>query len=118
MLKLNHKNLLVWKLSIELIKNIYRLTETFPKSEIYGITNQMRRASVSVASNIAEGASRRSMPERKRFYEISRSSIVEIDTQLQIALELNIVQLPQIKPIEDCMNKLFAMMCGLIQKSH
>ena len=55
MLNLSHKKLDVWKLSIELIKLIYKLTEGFPKSELFGITNQLRRASVSVASNLAEG---------------------------------------------------------------
>lgn len=74
MLRLNHKNLNVWSLSLNLIKDLYKITENFPKSEIFGITNQIRRASVSIASNIAEGASRKSMAERKRFYEISRSS--------------------------------------------
>lgn len=75
MLKLNHKKLNVWTLSLSLIKDLYKMTENFPKSEIFGITNQIRRAAVSIASNIAEGASRKSMSERKRFYEISRSSL-------------------------------------------
>jgi four helix bundle protein len=117
MLKLNHKNLNVWKLSISFIKDIYKLTEKFPKSEIFGITNQMRRASVSIASNIAEGASRKSAIERKRFYEISRSSIVEIDTQLEISSELEFIKLPNIKIIEEKLIQLFAMMSGLIEKT-
>ena len=118
MLKLNHKNLNVWKLSITFVRDIYLLTENFPKNEIFGITNQMRRASVSVSSNIAEGASRKSMLERKRFYEISRSSLVEIDTQLEIALELKIINLKDIQLLEEKLNQLFAMMSGLITKSH
>ena len=118
MLKLNHKNLNVWKLSIHFIKDIYKLTESFPKNEIFGITNQMRRASVSIASNIAEGASRKSMLERKRFFEISRSSLVEIDTQLEIAIELEIISLSNIKLLEEKLNQLFAMMSRLIEKSH
>ena len=80
MLNLNHKKLEVWKKSLDLIENIYTLTEKFPKSEIFGISNQLRRASVSITSNIAEGSSRNSKIERKRFFEISRSSLVEIDT--------------------------------------
>ncbi len=82
MLNLSHKKLDVWNHSIELIKIIYKLTENFPKHEIYGLSGQIRRASVSIASNIAEGCSRKSTLEKKRFLEISRSSLVEVDTQL------------------------------------
>lgn len=74
MLNLSHKKLDVWEHSIELIKIIYKLTEEFPKNEIFGITNQMRRCSVSISSNIAEGCSRKSTNEKRRFFEISRSS--------------------------------------------
>lgn len=86
MLNLSHKNLDTWKLSIRFVKLIYDITGSFPKSEIYGLTNQLRRASVSVASNIAEGAARKSSIERKRFFEMGRSSIDEADTQLEIAI--------------------------------
>jgi len=118
MLKLNHKKLNVWTLSLSLIKDLYKMTENFPKSEIFGITNQIRRAAVSIASNIAEGASRKSMSERKRFYEISRSSLVEIDTQIEICLELNFVNENNLAGIDDRINHLFAMMSNLIIKSH
>ena len=80
MLRLAHKQLEVWKVSIDLVSRIYDLTTDFPSSELSGITNQLRRASVSVPSNISEGAARSSHIERKRFYEIARSSLVEIDT--------------------------------------
>ena len=76
MLNLNHKKLEVWKLSVDLIKLTYKTTESFPKSELFGVTNQLRRASVSIASNLAEGCARKSVIERKRFFEISRSSLV------------------------------------------
>ena len=88
MLNLNHKNLEVWKISIDFVCEVYRLTEGFPKAELYGITNQLRRAAVSVPSNIAEGSSRSSANERRRFYEVSRSSLAEIDTQIEIAKRL------------------------------
>jgi four helix bundle protein len=71
MLQLNHKKLNVWKEGINLVKMIYKLTESFPKNEIFGLSNQLRRASVSVVSNLAEGASRKTKAERIRFYEIS-----------------------------------------------
>lgn len=86
MIKLKHKELKVWKLSIDLIAAIYDLTTSFPTHERFGLTDQIRRSAVSVASNIAEGSSRSSGKERSRFYEIARSSLVELDTQLEIAV--------------------------------
>lgn len=82
MLNLNHKDLKVWEKSIELVTDIYALTDDFPSEEKFGLISQLRRASVSIPSNIAEGASRKSENERKRFYEIARSSLVEVDTQM------------------------------------
>ncbi|MGH2574288.1 MAG: four helix bundle protein [Ignavibacteria bacterium] len=117
MINLNHKNLVVWKKSIELIKEIYRITESFPKSEVYGITNQLRRASVSIASNIAEGASRKSTIERKRFYQISRSSLVEVDTQLEISIALNFLYMEKLGEVKKLMNEVFAMLTTMINKT-
>lgn len=88
MLNLNHKRLDVWKVSKNFVIKIYMFTENFPKFEIYGLSNQIRRTAVSIPSNIAEGAARKSASERKRFYEISRSSLVVLDTQLEISLDL------------------------------
>jgi len=102
MLDLNHKKLDVWTLSIELIAEIYRITRNFPKEELFGITSQLRRASVSVASNIAEGSSRKSKLERRRFFEISKSSLVEIDTQLEISSVLSLVTVQQIDKLKKC----------------
>jgi four helix bundle protein len=115
MLQLNHKKLNVWKESVNLVKLIYKVTESFPKSEIFGLSNQMRRASVSVVSNIAEGASRRTKAERIRFYEISRSSIVEIDTQLEIAKELNFIKNDVLTEIEKLITHVFSMLSNLIK---
>ena len=115
MLKLNHKNLEVWKRSIELISQIYSITENFPKKEMFGLSNQMRRASISIASNIAEGASRKSCLERRRFYEIARSSAVELDTQLEIALMLNYISKIESDKIEEDFIQLFKMLSGLIK---
>jgi four helix bundle protein len=84
----NHKDLNVWKLSMELVSSIYRLTGTFPKEEIYGLSNQMRRAAVSVPSNIAEGAARNSKKEFLHFLHISFGSMAELETQLMIADKL------------------------------
>src|SRR3990172_10973281 len=108
MLRLNHKNLDVWKMGIELVTEVYKLTNNFPKSEIYGITNQVRRAAVSIPSNIAEGAARNSAGERKRFFEIARSSLVEIDTQLEISVKLNFCNEEKISNLSEKINHLFA----------
>ncbi len=80
-----HKDLDIWKLAIELVVKIYKNTKNFPKEEMYGLTSQLRRASVSVASNIAEGAARQSKEEFVRFVYYSLGSLSEIETQLIIA---------------------------------
>lgn len=113
MLKLNHKNLDVWKLSLDLVVEIYSLTENFPPEEKFGLTNQLRRASVSVASNISEGSARTSAKERKRFYEIARSSLVEIDIQLVIADRLKFLPPNSIKNVAPMVNSTFAMLTSL-----
>jgi four helix bundle protein len=115
MLKLSHKNLEIWKLSISLVKEIYNLTRTFPKEEQYGLISQLRRASVSVPSNIAEGCARSSAGERKSFYEIARSSLVEVDTQLEISIQLEYTFNYDLKEIEILINQAFAMLSGLIK---
>ena len=78
----------VWKDAISLVTNIYKLTENFPKSEIYGLASQIRRAAVSIPSNIAEGSARKSNKEYSQFLSISLGSIAELDTQLIIAKNL------------------------------
>ncbi|HLP50106.1 MAG TPA: four helix bundle protein [Chitinophagales bacterium] len=102
MLTLNHKNLEVWKQSMQLVKIVYLLTKQLPKEEQFGLISQMRRASVSVCSNIAEGASRKTEPDRKKFYMIARSSLVELDTQIEISLGLSFLteaDIEQLKPL-------------------
>lgn len=116
MIKLNHKKLDVWKLSLELTTKIYELTKLFPASEMYGLISQLRRAAVSITSNIAEGAARSSKKERNRFYEMSRSSLVEVDTQLLIALKLNYVSEEDIHRLDEHVNHLFAKLSNLISK--
>jgi four helix bundle protein len=114
MLSLNHKKLKVWGKSIELVKEIYQLTITFPSHEKFGLISQLRRASVSVASNISEGASRKSKNERTRFYEISRSSLVEIDTQIEISIMLGYLKENDIKKLKSLANEVFAMLSAMI----
>jgi len=86
---LSYKDLEVWKNGVKLAKDIYWLTETFLYHELYALTSQLRRAAVSVSSNIAEGYVRNSIKEFVHFLYISLGSLAEIDTQLQLAKELN-----------------------------
>jgi four helix bundle protein len=83
-----HKDLDVWKNSIDFVTDIYKLTETFPKSEYYGLTSQIRRSSVSIPSNIAEGAARAHDKEFLQFLNISLGSLAETETQLIISRNL------------------------------
>jgi four helix bundle protein len=83
-----HERLDVWRDAMSLVEAVYRHSEKFPDSERFGLTSQIRRAAVSVPSNIAEGAARKSTPEYLRFLSMARGSLSEIDTQLQIAARL------------------------------
>ena len=88
-LQLSHTKLDIFKVSKSFVLNCYKETKTFPPEEKFGIVQQIRRAALSVHLNIAEGCSRKSAAERKRFYEIARGSVIEIDAALDIAVELN-----------------------------
>ncbi len=83
-------DLIVWQRAIELTVSIYKLTRSFPKEEIYGLTAQMRRASISIASNIAEGRGRLNTAEFRQFLGIAQGSIFELKTQLLVARQLGI----------------------------
>ncbi|PWA04709.1 four helix bundle protein [Flavobacterium psychrotolerans] len=96
------KDLEIWKLSRKFCSDIYIVTSNFPDSEKFGLTNQLRRASVSVPSNIAEGCSRSSNKDLSRFLEIAIGSIYEIETQILIAFDLGYIE--QIKLDELCFN--------------
>ena len=82
------RDLNVWKLSIELVKDIYQVTAKYPPVEIYGLTNQLRRAAISIPSNIAEGQGRNSFKEFKQFIAIALGSLAELETQLIISHEI------------------------------
>lgn len=81
----DYKELKVWQKGIEIVDRIYRLTDRFPKSEVYGLAGQMRRAAVSIPSNIAEGFVRRGSKEHRQFLHVSLGSCAELDTQMIIA---------------------------------
>ena len=85
------EKLLVWQKSKTITVNIYKLTSTFPKEELFGISNQMRRSSVSIVSNVAEGSGRQNAKEKARYTEIAYSSALELLSQLIISLDLEYI---------------------------
>ena len=87
----DYHKLTVWTKSLELVKDIYQITTAFPKTEFYGLSNQIQRAAVSIPSNIAEGSSRSSKNDYIRFLEIALGSAYEVETQLRISKELNYI---------------------------
>ena len=87
----NHRNLRAWQQSVDLVCAIYRFTESFPDSERYGLSSQMRRASVSVPANIAEGFARKGTKELLHFLSIASGSLSELDTLAEVAAKLGYV---------------------------
>ncbi len=114
MLNLSHKQLEVYKIALLMVKEVYTLTKQFPKEEQFVLVTQLRRAAVSVCSNLAESASRKSLKEKKRFYEISRSSLVEIDTQIEISILLNYINTEQLIKVKEYIESLFRMLSKII----
>ena len=115
MIELNHKKLNVYAHSVEMVSEVYRLTEHYPKSEAFGLVSQMRRAAVSVISNISEGASRKSEKERIRFYEIARSSLVELDSQVEVSIKLGYLRSTSIQTLSNLANQVFALLSSMIK---
>ena len=108
-----HKSLDVWKDSIELVKNVYRITNKFPKEEMFGMTSQIRRAAVSVPSNVAEVCARNSDKELIQFLYVSLGSLAELETQLIISNELGYID-KELSLIDD-INRIKKMILGLIK---
>ena len=98
-----------------LVKKIYKITNKFPQTEIYGLTNQIRRAAISVPSNIAEGAARSGNREFLKFLFIARGSLSELETQLLIAAELGYINENESKNILSEIGKIFGLLGGLIK---
>jgi four helix bundle protein len=87
----SHRDLIVWQKAMDLVTTVYRLTEDFPKSELYGLTSQIRRSAASIPANIAEGQGRRLAGEFMQFLANARGSLLELDTHLEIAVRLNML---------------------------
>lgn len=108
----NHENLRAWQYSMDLVELVYIETANYPNNEKFGLTNQLRRAAVSVPSNIAEGAARGSDADFIRFLYIARGSLSEVQTQLKIANRLGFA--PLNKETSELIENIFAQLGGLI----
>src|SRR5690349_4474596 len=95
----SHKDLLVWQKSMRLITDVYLITQKFPGNELYGLTSQTRRAACSIALNIAEGYGRHSTKNYLQFLKISRGSLLELETCLQISINLNYISSADLESI-------------------
>ena len=109
----NHKDLEVWKKSVELAKDVYEATKAFPKDEIFGLTSQMKRASVSIASNIAEGAARKGQREFVQFLYIAIGSASELDTHIEIAKAIGMGDAAVLNNLQQRTGTVKAMLYGL-----
>ena len=110
----SYRDLVAWKKAMELVTEIYELTRKFPREELYGLTNQLRRAAVSVPSNIAEGQARFSQKEFHHFLSHSRGSLVEIETQILISRNLGYAHPKECENILDATAELGKILNGLI----
>ena len=109
-----HHKLDVWKRSIDLVTKVYDMTSSFPKEEIYGLSYQIRRASISIPSNIAEGAGRISNKEFIQFLSVAQGSIAELETQLIISKNLGYIK--EVEGLLSELDEISKMIIGL-QKS-
>ncbi len=113
---MSYRDQFIWKRGIQLSINCYHLTEKFPKSELYGLTSQIRRASVSVPSNIAEGYGRRTKNEYIQFLHIALGSLRELDTQLIIAKEVKLADSELFAPVLDEVDRMQGILVSTLQK--
>ncbi|MBT3538730.1 four helix bundle protein [Candidatus Parcubacteria bacterium] len=105
-----YKDLIVWQKSINLIKEVYLLTSTFPNEEKFGLVSQMRRCSVSIASNIAEGYARKNKKENAQFVNISFGSATELETQIIISKQLEFITTNQCSKLDSLLDEVLRML--------
>lgn len=117
-LHLSHTKLEVYKSSREFAFECYQLTRILPAEEKYAMSSQIRKAALSVHLNIAEGSSRKSEVERKRYYEIARGSVIEIDAALDIANDLQYFNNFNTEKLGESIVKMFKLLSGMIEPKH
>ncbi len=110
------RDLIVWQKSMLLVTNLYAVTKRFPKDEVYGLTSQLRRCAVSVPSNIAEGFGRNSTVDYIRFLRIASGSIYELQTQIEIAENLEYIDSQDFDRINVDVTEIAKMLSGMINK--
>ena len=110
-----HKKLDVWQAAMKVAQMVYQLTNTFPSEERFGLVTQMRRAAVSIPSNIAEGAARQGKREFKNFVSMAQGSLSELDTQLDLTILLGYISEDDVKEIEGQLLRVDKMLTGLIR---
>jgi four helix bundle protein len=113
---MSYRNQFIWQRAVQLAINCYKFTRLFPKSELYGLTSQIRRSSVSVASNIAEGYGRRSKQEYIQFLHIALGSLRELDTQLIIAKEVDLAEKELFTPILNEVEEMQSILVATLNK--
>ena len=117
--KLNSfKDLTVWQKSIDFAGIIYKITEQFPNSELYGITNQMRRAVISISSNIAEGFKRSHNKEKVQFYNVAFGSTAELESQTEVAYKLGFLREDDYRKLISSITEVSKMINGLIKSTN
>ena len=109
----SYRELDVWQLAMDIVVHVYRVTRTFPAEEKFGLTAQLRRAAISIPSNIAEGHSRLGSGEFRRFVSIARGSGGEVETQLAVAIALEFVGADELVSLFAQLNRLSRMLFGL-----
>ncbi|MCM8539020.1 MAG: four helix bundle protein [Lentisphaeraceae bacterium] len=110
----SYKDLIVWQKSMKLVSEIYKVTRNFPDTEKFGLVSQMRRSAVSIPSNIAEGYGRGSKVEYARYVKISRGSMYELDTQVEIARTQDFLNNENYKKITGNLEEIGRMLNGLV----
>mgnify|MGYP001561339244 CR=1 FL=1 len=112
-----YRDLIVWQKSMELVVLVYRLTGSFPKSEIFGLTSQMRRAVISIPSNLAEGSRHKTQRDKIHFYTLSFGSASELETQLEAARRLSFGENESYPPLESLLSEVLKMLNKMIGNS-
>jgi four helix bundle protein len=109
----HYRELIVWQKAMNLVEAVYRTTNDFPHAEIYGLTSQIRRASVSVASNIAEGQGRSTTKDFLHFLSLARGSLYEVETQVSIARRLGYIEIQGEKQLLGATDEVSGLLSGL-----
>ena len=113
-IQLKHKSLDIYLVIRNLVNEIYQISLRLPNEEKFNMVQQIRRAALSVKLNMAEGSTRSSFIERRRYYEISRGSVVEIDAVLETAVDLNYLSIKELDTVSNLLNKCFAMLSKMM----